>query len=97
MSTVLSTPELRAAIVEECGGNPDRYRGDRYRDRACTMTSTELDLVLEEIGLGFLVGDTKQQKMDTLMIRLGRDERTGVKQFDTSDLRAIAEEVGADV
>lgn len=85
--------ELKRHLADLVGADPSRYSRDIGVERHKKLTVREIDLVLESFGLDFLKDETAQTKKDTLMLRVGRDHRTGVGYWDTNDLLALIEEL----
>lgn len=94
MSTVRKTRELheiKAEIAERVGMDPDRYgQGCGHK----SLLSKEVRLVSEALGMG-IADQPRQQIRDALMIRVGRDHRTGITFYDSRDAAAILEELRA--
>lgn len=88
VSTAQSHGELKRRLARLLGTDPSRYADDIGVERHRRLTVEEIDRICAELGLGFVDG-TKQTKVDTVMIRLGRDHRTGAEMCDVSDLVAI--------
>jgi hypothetical protein len=90
VSMAKSHGELKRYLAETLGTDPDRYSADTSCERHKRLTAEEVDQIAEHFGMG-LSGEPKQQTRDAIMIRLGRDHRTGVQGWDASDLVAIIE------
>lgn len=88
VSMTSSHGELKRDLAETLGTDPDRYSADTGCERHKRLTAEEVDRIAEHFGMG-LGGAPKQQTKDAIMIRLGRDHRTGVRGWDASDLVAI--------
>lgn len=90
MSTVRDTRELhemKAEIAERVGTDPERYgQGCGHK----SLLASEVRLVSEELGMG-IADQPAQQVRDALMIRLGRDHRTGLTFYDSRDAEAIVD------
>lgn len=84
--------ELKRDIAVAIGSDPDRYGGGTGTERHKCLTKPEYVGIAEALGLR-LPDETKQQLRDSIMLKLGRDHRTGVGYLDTSDLSAIHAEV----
>jgi len=80
--------ELKRYLAETLGTDPNRYSAETGCERHKRLTAEEVDRIAEHFGMG-LSGETKQQTRDAIMIRLGRDHRTGVRMWDVSDLVAV--------
>jgi hypothetical protein len=80
--------ELKRYLAETLGTDPNRYSAETGCERHKRLTAEEVDRIAEHFGMG-LSGETKQQTRDAIMIRLGRDHRTGAHTWDASDLVAV--------
>lgn len=80
--------QLKRHLAALIGSDPSRYATGTGTDRHKTVTVAEVDRICEILGIGFVDG-SKQVKKDTIMIRLGRDHRTGTSMWDASDLLAV--------
>lgn len=88
--------ELKQYLATLIGTDPGRYSTDLGDERHKKLRTEEIDAICDALGIGFVDG-RKQQKMDTVMLKLGRDHRTGVGMWDTSDLVALIERLEAEV
>lgn len=79
---------LKRRLATLIGADPSRYAAERGVERHKRLTAAEIDKVCDALGIGFIDG-TAQTKRDTVMIKLGRDHRTGVSMWDSSDLIAV--------
>ena len=92
MSAIRELHEMKAEIARRVGTDPSRY-GEGCGHK--TLLAKEVRLVSEELGMG--VSDQPyQQVRDALMIRAGRDHRTGVSFYDSRDVEAILDQLEAD-
>ena len=82
--------ELKRRIVNLVGGDPSRYASGIGVERHRRLTAAEIDMISEAFGMR-LANEPKQQTMDAIMIRLGRDHRTGASTWDASDLVAVVD------
>jgi hypothetical protein len=82
--------ELKRRLASLVDSDPERYSSDLGTERHKRITASEVDGVCETLGLGFVDG-TQQDKRDAVMLKLGRDHRTGIRMWDSSDLRAVIE------
>ena len=80
--------ELKRRLAEIVGEDPSRYSDETGVERHKRLTAGEVRAIAAVFGMG-LDGEPKQQTMDAIMIRLGRDHRTGVRMWDASDLVAV--------
>lgn len=80
--------ELKRRLAERLGTDVSRYSADIGTERHKCLTALEVDRICEEFGMP-LGDETKQQQMDAVMIRLGRDHRTGAAIWDAADLVAV--------
>jgi len=87
--------ELKRRLARHLGTDASRYATGTGTERHKRLTAAELERLCEVLGIGF-IDAPKQQKRDTIMIRLGRDHRTGARMWDSSDLRAVLEELEED-
>jgi len=90
--------ELKRRIAARLGTDPERYGTGIGTERHKRLTAAEIDALCEALGLGFLDGP-KQERMNTVMLKLGRDHRTGAAVWDSADLRAVLDaldEAGVD-
>lgn len=87
--------ELKRRLADLLGTDPERYATGTGTERHKVVTSEEVDRVCEELGIGFVDG-SKQEKRDTVMIKLGRDHRTGASMWDSSDLLAVIRALDGD-
>jgi hypothetical protein len=94
VSMAKSHGELKRYLADTLGTDPDRYSADTGCERHKRLTAEEVDRIAEHFGMG-LGGAPKQQTMNAIMIRLGRDHRTGVRVWDASDLVATIEALEA--
>lgn len=92
----LSHGEMKREIAAAVGCDPDRYAEDVGNERHKRLTRAELVGVAETLGLGFLADESKQQLKDSILLKLGRDHRTGCGVLDAADLRTIYTEVVTD-
>ena len=77
--------EMKAEIAERVGTNPERYgQGCGHK----TLLAKEVRLVSEALGMG-ISDQPATQIRDALMIRTGRDDRTGISFYDSRDVAAI--------
>jgi|GEM_PF-6490424 len=81
--------EMKRRIADITDADPSRYADGTGTERHRRMTRAELETVCEALGLGMVTDESAQQMRDSLMLKLGRDHRTGVGTFDSSDLAAI--------
>ncbi len=88
LSDHASHGELKRRIAKLTGSDPGRYSDDLGNERHKRLTVKEIDWICQKLGVGFVDG-TKQEKRDMIMLKLGRDHRTGVRMWDSSDLRAV--------
>ncbi|WP_434521310.1 hypothetical protein [Halorubrum sp. AS12] len=92
MSAVRELHEMKAEIARRIGTDPERYgRGCGHK----TLLAKEVRLVAEELGMG-LSDQPRQQVRDALMIRAGRDHRTGISFYDSRDVEAILDQLEDD-
>jgi len=80
------------------GSNPNRYSAEMGNERHKELTADDVDGICRELELE-IFDAPKQTKKDAAMIKLGRDHRTGVGMWDSSDLHAVVralEDGGAD-
>lgn len=82
--------EMKRRLAGIIGSDPDRYAASTGTERHKNLTVDELKAIARELGLD-LDEESKQTVKDTIMLRLGRDHRTGAGMLDSSDLRAILE------
>lgn len=94
LSPAASHGEMKRRIAELLGTDPSRYSEDLGNERHKELQLKEIDWICQELGVGFVDG-SKQEKRDMIMIKLGRDHRTGVRGWDSSDLRAVIERLEA--
>lgn len=87
--------ELKRRLAELIGSDPSRYAADTGTERHKRLTAAEVAAIAEAMNLGFLDG-SKQELRDTIMIKLGRDHRTGVRMWDASDLVAVIKALEGD-
>lgn len=92
-TTPRSHGEFKRDLAEAVGSDPSRYAAATGEERHKCLTKAEYVGLAEALGLGFLADESKQQLRDAILLKLGRDHRTGVTYLDTSDLRAIHEAV----
>lgn len=93
MSSVsIETPnaEVKRRLAARLGTDPTRYDPGIGGKRDKRLTAEEIDRICEELGIGFVDG-TKDEKRDTIMIKLGRDRRTGVTRWDAADVVAVVQ------
>lgn len=83
--------ELKQQIADRLGTDPERYSSDLGVERHKRLTNREVTRICEELGMGFLRDEVKQDRRNAIMQRLGRDHRVGASEWDTSDLRAVIE------
>lgn len=95
VSMEMSHGELKRRLALRLGTNPDRYGADLGTERHKRLTAKEVTRICELLGLGF-VDASKQEKKDMVMIKLGRDHRTGARDWDASDLVAVINRLEAD-
>jgi len=88
VSMAQSHGELKRHLAGILGTDADRYSADTGCERHKRLTAEEVDRIAEEFEMG-LNEESKQRTRDAIMIRLGRDHRTGVRQWDASDLVAV--------
>jgi hypothetical protein len=86
--------DLKRRIAELVGSDPSRYGSGCGVERHRGLLSEEVDGICELLGMG-LEDEPKSQQMDAVMIRLGRDHRTGAGMWDTADLIAVVEALEA--
>lgn len=86
--------KMKRRIAELVGADPSRYSEDLGNERHKRLKLKEIDWICHMLGVGFVDG-SKQEKRDMIMIKLGRDHRTGVREWDSSDLRAVIERLEA--
>lgn len=82
--------ELKRRLAELVGSDAGRYGSETGTERHKRLTVGEVDAIADGLGLGFL-DESKQETRDAIMIKLGRDHRTGVRMWDASDLVAVIE------
>ncbi|SEH60703.1 hypothetical protein SAMN05192561_11230 [Halopenitus malekzadehii] len=91
MSGVRELHEMKAEIAQHVGTDPDRYgEGCGHKQ----LLASEVRLVSEKLGMN-LSDQPRQHVRDALMIRTGRDDRTGVSFYDSRDVEAILNELEA--
>jgi len=84
-SAVREIHDMKAEIARRVGTNPGRYgQGCAHKRLLCN----EVKLVSERLGMN-LSGEPCQHVRDALMIRVGRDHRTGISFYDSTDVEAI--------
>jgi hypothetical protein len=88
ISMAQSHGKLKRYLADILGTDADRYSADTGCERHKRLTAEEVDRIAEHFGMG-LGEEPKQQTRDAIMIRLGRDHRTGVRQWDASDVVAV--------
>ena len=81
--------ELKRRLAHHIGSDPSRYAADIGTERHKRLLDEEITLICDRLGLEFLDDEAKQQRMDAIMLKLGRDHRTGAQAWDTSDLVAV--------
>lgn len=81
--------ELKRRIAQLLGTDPGRYGADLGTERHKRLLNEEITLICERAGMGFLSDESKQERMESIMLKLGRDHRTGIGTWDTSDLAAV--------
>lgn len=86
--------ELKRRLAELVGTDQSRYSEETGVERHKRLTASEIDAIAAAFGMG-LEDEPKQQVMDAIMIRLGRDHRTGTEMWDSSDLVAVIEALQA--
>jgi hypothetical protein len=82
--------ELKRRLAKIVGEDPSRYSDETGVERHKRLTAGEVNAIAAAFGMG-LEDESKQQTRDAIMIRLGRDHRTGVRMWDASDLVAVIE------
>jgi len=82
--------KLKRQLATILGEDPSRYSDKTGVERHKRLTADEVGAIAAMFGMG-LDDEPKQQTMDAIMIRLGRDHRTGVRAWDASDLVSIIE------
>jgi hypothetical protein len=90
VSMAQSHGDLKRHLARFLGTDPDRYSDEIGCERHKRLTVEEVHRIAEHFGMG-LGAAPKQQTRDAIMIRLGRDHRTGVRGWDASDLVAAIE------
>lgn len=80
--------ELRRRLAELVGSDPERYSEATGTERHKSLLASEIQAVTDVFGME-IEAAPKQQQMDAVMIRLGRDHRTGARMWDSSDLVAL--------
>jgi len=85
--------ELKRRLAALIGADPDRYATDIGTERHKCLLDSEIARICDALGLGMLADEPKQQRKDAIMLKLGRDHRTGAGMWDTSDLVAVIEAV----
>jgi hypothetical protein len=88
LQTHTSHGEMKREIAWRVETEPDRYGSETGNERHKRLTADEIRRIADELGLGWM-DETRQQMIDSIMLKLGRDYRTGVRSLDFSDLRAI--------
>lgn len=81
--------ELKRAIARRIGSDPDRYSAESGTERHNSLTNDEITGICEVLGLGFLAAEPNQVRRNAIMLKIGREHRTGVRHWDSSDLRAV--------
>ena len=94
--TELDHGELKREIAARIGSDPERYGTGIGTERHRCLTADEITKIGDCLGLGFLADERKQTKMDTIMLKLGRDHRTGASRWDVSDLAAVRDRLETD-
>lgn len=89
MSAVRELHEMKAEIARRVGSDPERYAEGCAHKR---LLAREVRGVASALGMG-LDGEPASQIRDALMIRAGRDHRTGVSFWDSRDVAAVIEEL----
>lgn len=89
MSTYRSVNAVVQEVVDTVGGDWERYRHDAHRKPA----KRDVVEIANELGVGLGYETPKQQIMDAIMIRVGRDHRTGAAYWDSADWERIHEVV----
>jgi hypothetical protein len=85
--------ELKRHLATLLDTDASRYGDGIGTERHKRLTAAEIDALCEVLGLGFLADETKQEQMDAIMLKLDRNQRTGVGMWDTADLVAVIEAV----
>ncbi|EMA69153.1 hypothetical protein C461_03222 [Halorubrum aidingense JCM 13560] len=92
MNAVRELHDMKAEIARRVGTDPERYgQGCGHK----TLLANEVKLVAEGLGMG-LSEEPCQHVRDALMIRVGRDHRTGISFYDSRDVEAILDLMEAD-
>lgn len=91
MSTIRELHEMKAEIARRVGTDPERYGSGCAHKR---LLANEVKLVSEQLGMN-LSEEPCQHVRDALMIRSGRDHRTGISFYDSRDVEAILNELEA--
>ena len=92
MSAVRELHDMKAEIARRVGTDPSRY-GEGCGHK--TLLAKEARLVSEKVEMG-ISDQPYQQVRDALMIRAGRDHRTGISFYDSRDVEAILGQLEGD-
>ena len=89
MSAIRELHEMKAEIARHVGTDPRRYAAGCAHRR---LLAREVRGVAAALGMA-LDDEPASHVRDALMIRVGRDHRTGVSFWDSRDLAAVLEEL----
>jgi hypothetical protein len=92
LSPSSSHGELKRRLATLVGSDPSRYSTKTGTERHKRLSAAEIGGICEQLGLDFL-DCSVQEKRDAIMLKIGRDHRTGKQYWDSGDLHALVREL----